>query len=682
METYKDVYRAYRLRGFSPVPIRPGRKTPAAPKWQHAAEWTPADYERIAVKYSQCGVGLVGGEFIALDVDAAADHKKDADGVTAFAWLQHDLGALPPTYTNTARGKDSPARHWLYRIPAAYKGMKAHSPAAGIDIREKGGQICVWPTMHPTGRQYVWYAPSGDETGIPSLGELPELPTAWADMIYRPAGLNQESTSSIPLNPTANGSMCKAVTTALGKWTADPGRKGSRHDTTRDAVHKLANMHAEGHKGALEAIEAIGAQYAAMVADARDGGQKTAEDEYRRMVDGMTAQLAATPAREDPCDTYRPTPPPRPAFTAPMADAGDAPTGRHAMLTDGTAVTIDRPTFLGDPMLPTGVITLIAGRAGVSKSTLSIHYAAQVTQGTLEGDYHGHPQTVVFSAIEDGKGMQAARLKAAGADMSRVRFLDMSDTINGTPLESGVRIPEDLDTIRGALADCGAKLWIIDPITSAMAGNTNKRDDVRGALDPLAALARDLDLAVVGILHFNKGGGYASDKISGSHAFRDTVRSLILVARDDETHDCIATLDKSSYTPSAGQSWVYGLASQAVDTADGQTMSVPVVSGLMPTDRTVGEIINRNEAAGSVVAERAEHGEVFDWLTAYLEDNGPTPYRTLLHDAKDEQGYTDRQLRNAREQAHGPWIVTEKDPDHKGPGRAMLWRLSRTPPDD
>ncbi|MEE1296959.1 MAG: AAA family ATPase [Bifidobacterium sp.] len=675
------MYRAYRLRGFYPVPIRPGRKTPAARAWQHAPEWTAADYDRMAAKYSQCGVGLVGGEFIALDVDAAADHKKDADGVTAFRQLQHDLGELPATYTNTARGKDSPARHYLYRIPDAYKGQKAHSPAAGIDIRADGGQICVWPTMHPTGRQYVWYAPSGDETGVPSLSELPYLPDAWCKAIYTPAGLNPTPTSSTPLNRPADGPMCKAVTTALGKWTAAPGRKGSRHDTTRDAVHKLANMHAEGHRGALEAIETIRAQYVPMVSDARDGGQRTAEEEFTRMVDGMAAQLAATPASVDPCDTYkRPTPTGAPASVDPATGEINAD-GRHAILTDAATVSIERPTFLGEPMLPTGVITLIAGRAGVSKSTLSIHYAAMVTRGTLPGDYKGRPQPVVFSAIEDGKGMQAARLKAAGADMSRVRFLDMADTINGTPLESGVRIPEDLDTVRDALANCGARLWVIDPITSAMAGNTNKRDDVRGALDPLAALARDLDIAVVGILHFNKGGGYASDKISGSHAFRDTVRSLMLVARDDETGDCVATLDKSSYTPSAGSSWIYSLASRDVATADGLTMSVPVVAGLMPTDRSVGEIINRNETAGSTVAERAEHGEVFDWLTGYLEDNGPTPLKVIAHDAADEYGYTKRQLTNARETATGPWIVTEKDPDHKGPGRAMLWRLSRTPPD-
>ena len=84
--------------------------------------------------------------------------------------------------------------------------------------------------------------------------------------------------------------------------------------------------------------------------------------------------------------------------------------------------------------------------------------------------------------------------------------------------------------------------------------------DVRRSLDPLAATAQELGIAIIGILHFNKGGGYASDKVSGSHAFRDTVRSLILVAKDDETGECVVTLDKSSYTPQQGASYKYTLA--------------------------------------------------------------------------------------------------------------------------
>ncbi len=84
----------------------------------------------------------------------------------------------------------------------------------------------------------------------------------------------------------------------------------------------------------------------------------------------------------------------------------------------------------------------------------------------------------------------------------------------------------------------------------------------------------------------NKGGGYASDKVSGSHAFRDTVRSLILVAKDDETGECVVTLDKSSYTPQQGQSYKYTLAPRFITDDDGERMEVPII-----TDDETGECV-------------------------------------------------------------------------------------------
>ena len=118
--------------------------------------------------------------------------------------------------------------------------------------------------------------------------------------------------------------------------------------------------------------------------------------------------------------------------------------------------------------------------------------------------------------------MQKARLQAAGADMNRVLFLTVDDTRDGNTVSTGLQLPDDTATLRDTLREHDVKLLVIDPITSCIDGNTDKRDDVRRSLDPLAATAQELGIAIIGILHFNKGGGYASDKVSGSHAFRDT----------------------------------------------------------------------------------------------------------------------------------------------------------------
>ncbi|MCI2185205.1 AAA family ATPase [Bifidobacterium tibiigranuli] len=366
------------------------------------------------------------------------------------------------------------------------------------------------------------------------------------------------------------------------------------------------------------------------------------------------------------------TKPPAPAANVPAPLSKPHPSGKHATLTAASDVTIEKPRFIDQPIMPLGVITLFAGRAGVSKSTLSIDRAAKATRGLLEGDCKGHPVNVAFSGIEDSLSMQKARLMAADADMSRVQFLTMQNTVNGTDITTGLSLPDDLPEIRKLLIDADIRLWILDPITSCISGNTDKRDDVRAALDPLAALAEDLDIAIVGILHFNKGAGYASDKVSGSHAFRDICRSLLLVAKDDEDGSIIATLDKNNYTLAQGASYSYGLTSVDITDDLGQSMSVPKVTGFMPSERTVSEVINRNIGQGEQSGNgRAESGAVLSWLTDYLGDE-KVPFSQIKKDASSLEGYTPKQLQNARDNSNGV-IATERDPGYKGRGKQYLW---------
>lgn len=346
--------------------------------------------------------------------------------------------------------------------------------------------------------------------------------------------------------------------------------------------------------------------------------------------------------------------------------------GRHAKLTKASETRIVKPRFLDYPLIPCGVITIVSGDSGASKSTLTLTRGALATRGELEGDYKGTPSNICFSAPEDNFAMQKARLFAAGADLDRVSFLSMTNTVNGHTVDTGMRIPEDLPEIRELLEAEDIRLWIIDPITSCIAGNTDKEDDVRAALDPLAALASDLDIAIIGIRHFNKGTGRASYKVSGSHAFRDAVRSLILVAKDSDSGDVVATIDKSNYTTAEGQSYSYALTSFDMTDDDGNTMSVPRITGFMPSKRTVGEIINRDYAQ-SETNGHADRGEVLEWLTDYLAD-GPASFKDI-QDAARSEGFTAKQLSNARERSKGG-IVSVKDATYQGRGQRRLWALA------
>ena len=114
---------------------------------------------------------------VGIDVDAYGDRTGAAD----LARLEAEHGALPATWVSTSRpGTVSGIR--LYRLPAVeLAGRDWRDVAPGIEtIRRDHRYGAVWPSLHPEGRRYVWLAPDGTVADrVPTLDELPELPTAW-----------------------------------------------------------------------------------------------------------------------------------------------------------------------------------------------------------------------------------------------------------------------------------------------------------------------------------------------------------------------------------------------------------------------------------------------------------------------------------------------------------------------
>lgn len=82
---------------------------------------------------------------------------------------------------------------------------------------------------------------------------------------------------------------------------------------------------------------------------------------------------------------------------------------------------------------------------------------------------------------------------------------------------------------------------------SRQSGSSNDLADVRRNLKRLDSIAYDLDLAVVLVHHWNKGQGGASSRVSGSHAYRDAVRSSLALAEGLGTDQRVLTVDKSNY---------------------------------------------------------------------------------------------------------------------------------------
>ena len=118
----------YRAAGWMQViPLPEGRKTPP-PSGFTGRSRKPVTDEQVQV-WSQAtpnaNTGIVIPEgVLVLDIDAAQGHQVKADGAKGISELSQELGVLPATWSSTAHGIDSPARHLFYKVPEglAWKG--------------------------------------------------------------------------------------------------------------------------------------------------------------------------------------------------------------------------------------------------------------------------------------------------------------------------------------------------------------------------------------------------------------------------------------------------------------------------------------------------------------------------------------------------------------------------------
>jgi KaiC/GvpD/RAD55 family RecA-like ATPase len=303
---------------------------------------------------------------------------------------------------------------------------------------------------------------------------------------------------------------------------------------------------------------------------------------------------------------------------------------RQMKLTPASAIRSSRQRWLWNSMIPMGTVCLFAGRGGEGKSSFALYLAASLNKGSLKGDLYGESTGVLIVSIEDDWGhIMKPRLVAAGANLDNVWKFDVTVTVDEVTRERTMELPLDVALIRKAIAETGAKLLILDPASSLMTGDLNKREDARQSLDALASVAHDTDCTVILILHFNKGVGNVSEKISGNHALRDAARSVILFATDEESGNRIASVDKSNYSASADSSFSFTLTSTAVNTDEGDATEVARVIFQGASNVSVNDIVNRGES---------DRSEAEYWLTSYLTDRAGTAPAGEIHKAAANDG--------------------------------------------
>jgi hypothetical protein len=273
-----------------------------------------------------------------------------------------------------------------------------------------------------------------------------------------------------------------------------------------------------------------------------------------------------------------------------------------------------RTRFLWEKMVPQSAVTICAGRGGTGKSTFLLWLAGRINRGELPGELAGTPHSVLYVSHEDSlEEVVVPRADANGVDRDLFYSLGIqSKEVGGIVMPN---LPEDLPLIRKAIEETGAKVLIIDPITSTLGGGDNdKMADVRRVVDPLNQMAGELGVSVIGIAHFRKGGGSQSDLISGSHAWRDAARCVMLFAKDEEQNATVMTLEKIN-SGEAGKSFQYRLDIVEQLTDEGTLTDVGRIVWEGDSASSVGDIINHEaerKKQGGLANELLEHIRSFE----------------------------------------------------------------------
>ena len=302
----------------------------------------------------------------------------------------------------------------------------------------------------------------------------------------------------------------------------------------------------------------------------------------------------------------------------------DPQPGTVVRLLNGADIEPEVIRWLWPGWLACGKLHIMAGVPGTGKTTIALALAATVSTGGLFPDGSKcEPGNVLIWSGEDGlNDTLLPRLLLMGAERKRIYFVgDM--TINGEP------VPFDPAKHFSALAEAatgigGIKLMIVDPIVSAVVGDSHKAAEVRRSLQPVVDLAAKLDAAMVGISHFSKGtaGNDPLERVTGSNAFGALPRIVMATARVKDDADAsaapkrILVRTKSNIGPDGG-GYCYSLEQSAVQGYAGLLASRVLWGAEL--EGTAKQLLATAEAEADP-EEQSQNKSATDWLRDLLLD--------------------------------------------------------------
>lgn len=240
------------------------------------------------------------------------------------------------------------------------------------------------------------------------------------------------------------------------------------------------------------------------------------------------------------------------ATTEALASEPAAPGESSPVLVCLADVEPESVSWLWPSRLARGKLTLLVGDPGVGKSFVMLDVSARISTGrewpdggrALLGD-------VILLSAEDGVADTIRpRVDALAGDAARIHVLR---AVKNEEVERPFNLASGLAALERAIADTGAALVVIDPLSAYLGDRDSYKDpEVRALLAPLAALAERTGVAVGAIMHIGKAEQRrAIHRTLGSVAFVAAARIVLAAGKDpaDESRRLLVPVKSNLSAP-------------------------------------------------------------------------------------------------------------------------------------
>lgn len=333
---------------------------------------------------------------------------------------------------------------------------------------------------------------------------------------------------------------------------------------------------------------------------------------------------------------------------------------------------IEKPLdWLWKDRIARGKICIFAGEGGIGKSTLLLYLASLVSKGghfPVDKALCEKGKVVLLSAEDDASDTMIPRLKAAGADLNHVYFLEGSKEFDSKGQEyfSSITLDRDIERIESIISSLGnVSLFIIDPISAYLGEiNDHSNSEVRTMLAKLKMIAERSNCAIILNTHLSKGNSTgktsAASRVMGSVAYVNAARSTFLISRDpeDPKNRRLIVPVKNNLAPD-GTGLAYKI--NPVTLASGITSTCVEFFDEVVND-TANEILDEHSSEN-----KAAKQEAIEFLEEFL-GNGSKPYNEIKK-AADERLITLITLKRAKDELK---IVVQQSTYDK---RKTIWYL-------